>query len=495
VSEQLTVRDQAILQHLCHEHWAIQDTVMDRLLDVVGRHADGIKLPAAEIVKAIGGEKPSRKPEDEYAVVGETAIIGVSGILAKHASMVNGVSQPTGSSVQRVRADLDRAMADGRVRNILLRLESPGGMVAGISDLGEAILAARATKRVVAFADDVAASGAYWLASQADEVYANAAAAVGSIGVVSVLVDESAAASKDGTRFHVVRAGARKGNAGAPVPYSEADIEEVQNRVNAIHQIFIEAVARGRGVDADAIRPVADGRVLTGQQAVDGGLVDAVATLDAVMAMLAAREETPKSSALGKPDGPAGRGTRMRKSTTVAAGDKESEMSKETTSPPTGSEAAVDKVDEKAIRLAAAKDANEAAAQRVRDLTAALGGRTELLTACIAEGLDVTAAKARLADALAAENKTLGEQLVASQAETAEARKELESLKGLAAKAGIKPLAIGGKDEQAEGDGGYEAMVAERIAAGAKEHRARIEASKKHPEAHAAWLKGQQARK
>jgi hypothetical protein len=304
---------------------------------------------------------------------------------------------------------------------------------------------------------------------------------------VSVLVDESEQAGKSGTRFHVVRAGERKGSGGAPVPVSESELAEAQLRVNALHEVFMADVARGRNVAVEAVRPVADGRIFTGKQAVEAGLVDGIATMDAVMAMLGTQDNLFADK--GQSGVPSGQFI-----SNVAAGDKESEMSESKTPP-------AQAVDAEAIKATAVKEANEAAAKRVKELTAVLGGRTELLTKAIAEGMDVTTAKAALADVLATENKTLGEQLIAANGKVKDTETELANLKELVAKSGIKPLAIGGKDSstsESDDDGKtYEQAVAERetalIAGGVSKTTARAQAyrdvARDHPKLHAAWKK------
>ena len=123
------------------------------------------------------------------------AVIAISGILEKR-------------QTHHVRSLLRNATEDERVVGILLVIDSPGGTVAGTADLAASIRSAAKVKPVHAFVEDLAASAAYWAASQAGKVFANTnTAMVGSIGTYAVLIDSSEMANKAGIKVHVIRAG------------------------------------------------------------------------------------------------------------------------------------------------------------------------------------------------------------------------------------------------------------------------------------------------
>jgi signal peptide peptidase SppA len=497
VNEQL--RDKAILAGLLDSYWAMEPQILGRLSEVILRHADGAKLDGAEIAAIVAARPDGGQTVTEMQRRGRTAILPISGVLVKHSYLVNGDSQPRGTSTLDARAKLDAAMADPTVEQIVMLVDSPGGSVFGIADLADAIRKADAVKPVTAMIEDIGASGAYWLASQARAVYVNSTAMAGSIGVYTVMVDSSRRADREGLRVELVKAGQHKGIGTAGTAITSGDRQVVQDEVDALYEHFINAVANGRGMNADAVRALADGRIHIGQAAVDLGLADGVTTLDDLLAALEADQTTKgRMKSSGTPG--AGRETKTKPNPQTVpparrADNKERHMDDtNTAAPPTDNATAEN---EQAIREKATKDANAAAAQRTRDLAAALGNRTELLTACIADGLDVTGAKARLADVLTGENEALTVQIAEANAKTGEIAAELESLKGLAAKAGITPLKISGTaDDSATGDAaGYEACIAAKAAAGAKPARARIEASKQFPAEHKAWIAAQQPAK
>jgi len=480
------LRDRAILAFLTDSKWALHEPVLRQLLEIVGRHGEGERLSAEEIDRAIGrradnGEAP--KAPRQYRVEGKTAVVPVFGVIAKYASQLNDVSQPVGTSAEQIGQDLQRALDDRKVEGILLDIESPGGTMAGVPELARRIAQAGALKPVAAVADDLAASAGYWLGSQAGAFFAGRAADIGSIGVYQVLRDSSQASQRFGVVYHVVRSGPFKGSGYPGATISAEELDQVQREIASAAAIFSGDVAAGRGLEPAQAEALATGAVWVGQEAVDLGLIDGLATTAEMI------------EAMNDGHLPQGMKLRTRKVTAparAAGAQEETTMSNE--KPKT--ETPVGACLEDAIRAQAALDARAAETARVKALSECLGGRTELVTRAIAEGWDAPTAKGHLADALAAELKTAQAEVTALKAAAEGSAKELADLKTLIAQAGIKPVRAAGDDAAgAAGDGGYEARVSELVAAGKTEPRARILASKEYGEAHKAWLKGQQPSK
>lgn len=485
------LRDSAILSVLLDSYWAMEPKILGRMADVIFRHAAGVKLPEAEIAAIVAGRSqpgaavPGLTAESKmFQRVGNVAVVPICGILVKHSHMVNGESQPRGTSTLDLQERLAAAV-DSDAESILLLADSPGGSVFGINDAADLIAMAAQQKPVVAMAEDLAASGAYWLISQASRIYANATALVGSIGVYTLLMDSSREYEKSGYKMHLVKAGEFKGIGADGVAIDDTQLAVVQAEINSLYELFIGAVARGRGMNADQARTLADGRIHVGMEAMDNGLIDGITTTGGLLEYMN-QGLLPGGQKLQRTGG----------GLAIAATNyklKEQTMEKQLKTEPAAVETAPDAA---AIQAAANKTANEAAAQRVKDLAAVLGNRPEMLAAAIADGLSVVEAKARLADTLTGENAALVADIKTARGEMETAKAELAGFKKLAADAGLKePLKIAGKDTaeggSATGGGatdGYEADVQARVAAGAKEHRARIEASKKFPDGHKAWL-------
>ncbi len=212
------------------------------------------------------------------------AVIRLAGILEK-------------GQTHHVRSLLRNATEDPRVDGIVLVIDSPGGTVAGTADLAASIRNAAARKPVHAFIDDLAASAAYWAASQATKVFANTKTAlVGSIGTYAVMVDSSAMANKAGIKVHVIQAGKYKGMGVPGTEITESHLVHMQHLVDTINGEFVKAVGAGRRMSASAIRHIADGALHPAADAVRLGLVDRIQSIDETIQGLGRKREADSES-------------------------------------------------------------------------------------------------------------------------------------------------------------------------------------------------------
>jgi capsid assembly protease len=194
-----------------------------------------------------------------------------------------------GTSYQAFEAALADAVQDSDIGAIVLDVDSPGGTVSGGIEAADAIYRARAVKPIIAVANTQAASAAYWLASQASELYVTPSGTVGSVGVYMLHEDESGWLEKAGLKMTYVHAGEYKVEGNSYEPLGEAARAEMQAWVDACRTQFIAAVARGRGTSPEAVLDLyGKGRLLRAEDARSVGMVDGIATLDDVIARLAA---------------------------------------------------------------------------------------------------------------------------------------------------------------------------------------------------------------
>jgi signal peptide peptidase SppA len=176
------------------------------------------------------------------------------------------------------------ALADDTVGTIVLDIDSPGGTVTGVPELAAEILAARGTKPVIAVANSMAASAAYWIASAADKIVVTPSGDVGSIGVYTTHQDVSAAMEKEGVKVTYIQAGKYKTDGNPYTPPSEEFLENTQKDVNTFYQMFLNAVAAGRGISAETVAETfGQGRMVMAQDAVACGMADEIATLEQVV--------------------------------------------------------------------------------------------------------------------------------------------------------------------------------------------------------------------
>ncbi|NJB68285.1 protease-4 [Desulfobaculum xiamenense] len=169
---------------------------------------------------------------------------------------------------------------DESIRGVLLRINSPGGAVAPSQEIARAVERLAQAKPVVVSMSTVAASGGYYAAAPADLIVANPSTLTGSIGVIMELSNLQELMDKIGVKRQSLTSGALKG-AGSPFrPMTQKEREYLMGIVNDMHEQFVEAVAKGREMDIDAVRAIADGRALTGRQALELGLVDTLGGME-----------------------------------------------------------------------------------------------------------------------------------------------------------------------------------------------------------------------
>ena len=177
-----------------------------------------------------------------------------------------------------------QALADESVSQILIDIDSPGGSVYGVAELAEDILSACSQKPVIAIANSLAASAAYWIGCSAAELYVTPGGEVGSIGVWQAHFDYSQAMAAEGVTPTLISAGKYKieGNPYAPL---DSDAQGfMQSRVDDYYATFTKAVARGRGAPLSQVRDgMGQGRVLGADAALAANMVDGIATFDDVV--------------------------------------------------------------------------------------------------------------------------------------------------------------------------------------------------------------------
>jgi signal peptide peptidase SppA len=217
--------------------------------------------------------------------VGDVAVINVTGPISYLDSWFSVYFG--GATIQSLQQQFRAALADSAVRAILFRFNSPGGLVDMVPEFADEIFAARGAKPIVAVADLCMCSAAYYLASQADTIYATRSSQIGSIGVWMEHDDISKMLENLGVKVTLIAYGAHKvdGNPYEPLPEDveaqwQADIDELGDE-------FTKAVARGRGVTPKVVLDTfGQGLVFRGKKAVTLGLADKLGTPEQLVATL-----------------------------------------------------------------------------------------------------------------------------------------------------------------------------------------------------------------
>ncbi len=224
-------------------------------------------------------------------------VLDVSGTLVHRASGLDAMSGLT--SYAQLSANFGAMLADPDVRHIVLSVNSPGGSVNGAFDLADEIFQARGIKPVTAIVDDRAYSASYAIVSAADEVIVSRTGGVGSIGVVAAHMDKSAMNERAGVKVTYVHAGARKIDGNPDAPLSDEAHAQLQGEVDRIYGLFVETVARNRGLQPQAVRATEAGTFMAGA-GVEAGLADKMMAPRDALREIVGRYQTAPVAASGR---------------------------------------------------------------------------------------------------------------------------------------------------------------------------------------------------
>jgi capsid assembly protease len=264
----------AIVSYLVSRQWAMDP---DRLRAAAESFVLALEKVPTETLKAAQDQARSGSPAPgSYENRDGVAHIRIAGTILKELPCAFDLCGQDGTSTLAVMRSLDAALYDATVKAIALDIDSPGGSIDGVQELADAIHAARDLKPITAHISDLGASAAFWLASQATKITANESARVGSIGVLCVVHDTSAAAAQAGVAVHVIRSSELKGGAVDGAPVTEAMLSDTRRIVDGATEMFVQAIARGRGVDAKTARKWATGQTWYAEEAKTMGLIDGI---------------------------------------------------------------------------------------------------------------------------------------------------------------------------------------------------------------------------
>lgn len=201
------------------------------------------------------------------------AIIYVDGMIVGGRGQV-GLFTEGGGTDYLIR-QLHSARDDASVKAVVLRINSPGGTVPASQEVGEELKKLRATgKPVITSMADMAASGGYWLAACTDKIYANPSTITGSLGVYMPYSNWEELYKKIGVRQEKIKSGPHKDILSPDRPLTDEERAIIQVMVDDMYNQFVEVIAEGRHLDPAKVRQLADGRIYTGRQAKEAGLVD-----------------------------------------------------------------------------------------------------------------------------------------------------------------------------------------------------------------------------
>ncbi|MHC4320837.1 MAG: signal peptide peptidase SppA [Planctomycetota bacterium] len=229
-------------------------------------------------------EDESTKKLSETVIGGtgtdKVLIIPLKGVITGQSSKK--LFQETPSIVDSVKQQLEQARDDNDVKAVILEINSPGGGITASDIIYEKVLEfkERTNKKVIVSMQDVAASGAYYISAAADKIMSHPTTITGSIGVIMPLINIANLVEKYGIEDNSIKSGDMK-SIGSPLKkMSDGEKKVLHDIVDEMYTRFLNIIAVGRNMEIEDVRELADGRIYTGKQALDNGLVDQLGDID-----------------------------------------------------------------------------------------------------------------------------------------------------------------------------------------------------------------------
>lgn len=269
------------LTELLTAPWAIVPDSLREIQEIYATHLKGEKIDLAGVEARLG--RPLANDQQAYAVrEGGIAVLSIDGVIAPKANLFTSISG--GASAQMLSRQIESAMADNRVKGLVLAIDSPGGSVFGTPELAAVVRKASDTKPVVTVSEATIASAAYWVGSAANAVYLSGPTVeAGSIGVYSRMRLSEA----DPGSMEFVRGKYKRGGINGQAPSAEY-MADYEAKLDHLYSVFVDAVAIHLGITSEDVNAnMADGRVFIGQHAIDAGLAVGFATVDDIVERMA----------------------------------------------------------------------------------------------------------------------------------------------------------------------------------------------------------------
>lgn len=292
-----------ILGRIYNAPWLITQEGLENIVSIVERKISGEELSLEQLEEL--REKNEERSRLQLPESPGIAVLPIQGSIFPKANLLTEFSG--GTSIEKLMSDFNMLMNEDNVKGILLDIDSPGGNAIMIQEMADVIYEARQSgeKPIWAIANAMAASGSYYLGSQAEKLFVTPSGTVGSIGVVTIHTDESKADEMEGLKRTVITVGENKG---LGHPYAPLDDKAKQIKLEEMTEIyndFVASVARGRGVAADDVMEnYGKGRVYKSRSALEKGMVDGIKTIGNVsQQFLDSVFKTPRSTVVPQRQG------------------------------------------------------------------------------------------------------------------------------------------------------------------------------------------------
>lgn len=271
-----------VISAVMSKPWMIRPETLAVIVDMLHFRSEGGRLTEDQIQQRIEAAGGPRNRQQAQAGPG-IAHLQLFGVIAPRFQMLEDTST-AGTGLDRFMGAFRAAMNDPEIGSIVMEIDSPGGLVDGVPEAAAEIRAAREQKPVIAVANYMAASAAYYIGSQASEFIASPSAEVGSIGVRTAHEDHSGALEQKGIKITSISAGKYK-TEGAPwAPLGDEARDYVQAQIDDLYGMFLADVAKGRNVPVSMVTEnFGEGRMLLAKAAMKAGMIDRIDTFDGVV--------------------------------------------------------------------------------------------------------------------------------------------------------------------------------------------------------------------
>jgi len=270
-----------LIQLVSGRPWAISGDIAAHVRGLIAKDGIAGLRHFAELkrdVHAFDEDRPHAARGRSMQTPGTVAVIPVVGTMTQRGDVMNSMAT---RSTDQVAEDVRAAVMDPKIDAVVLEFDSPGGEVYGVPEAWLAIREAAKVKPIVAHANSVAASAAYYLYSAAVECWVTPSGELGSIGVYCLHVDASKAIEDAGEKWTFVHAGKYKVEGNPTEPLSDEARAKMQASVDRYYDMFTADVAKGRRVSLKrVVDGFGEGRMLGAQAAVEARMADQVGTLE-----------------------------------------------------------------------------------------------------------------------------------------------------------------------------------------------------------------------
>jgi signal peptide peptidase SppA len=268
-----------IIQAMTRTPWFMEEQSLKMIVSIINERASGVRLTSDEIALRMGNVEPR---DSSVRATGAVAVLPLHGPIFPRANLMTEMSGAT--SLEQFRAQFDSLVKNPMISSIVLDIDSPGGSAAMVEETAQMVRSARDVKPIIACANHLCASAAYYIGAQASQFFGTDSAYVGSIGTYLVHEDQSEKNRQEGIKVTYISAGENKVDGNPDEPLSDSARQHMQQIVNEANNRFLNAVAQGRGVSIDQVRDnYGGGKVFGAETALELGMIDGIQTLDSVV--------------------------------------------------------------------------------------------------------------------------------------------------------------------------------------------------------------------